>query len=247
MSMPKNIPDAASPEIVQNQNNAAQAWTFCYANDPDVNDLLHRGYSAGRWGGFDVVDVDHTFGTSTTTYVSAKVSDGTLNFSTSNTNFNDGTNYKRVETVVTDGTGITTVTDYRGGPGGAHGGAGGAGGGSATKVIQLAASDETTALTTGTAKLTFRMPYAMTVSAVRASLTTAQASGSIFTVDINESGTTILSTKLTIDNTEKTSTTAATAAVISDTSLADDAEITIDIDQVGASGATGLKITLIGT
>ena len=115
------------------------------------------------------------------------------------------------------------------------------------EAIQLAASDETTALTTGTAKVTFRMPFAMTLTAVRASLTTAQASGSIFTVDINESGTSILSTKLTIDNTEKTSTTAATAPVISDTALADDAEITIDIDQIGNGTATGLKITLIGT
>jgi hypothetical protein len=111
----------------------------------------------------------------------------------------------------------------------------------------VAASDETTALTTGTAKVTFRMPYAMTVTAVRASLSTAQASGSIFTVDINEGGTTILSTKLTIDNTEKTSTTAATAAVISDSALADDAEITIDIDQIGNGTAKGLKVTLIGT
>lgn len=113
--------------------------------------------------------------------------------------------------------------------------------------IILAASDETTALTTGTSKVTFRMPYAFTVSSVRASLTTAQTSGSIFTVDINEGGTTILSTKLTIDNTEKTSTTAATAPVISDTSLADDAEITIDIDQVGNGTAKGLKVALIGT
>jgi hypothetical protein len=113
--------------------------------------------------------------------------------------------------------------------------------------IQLAASDETTALTAGTAKVTFRMPHAMTLTSVRASLTTAQASGSIFTVDINEAGTSILSTKLTIDNTEKTSTTAATPAVISDTSLADDAEITIDIDQIGDGTAKGLKITLIGT
>jgi hypothetical protein len=91
------------------------------------------------------------------------------------------------------------------------------------------------------------MPYAMTITAVRASLSTAQASGSIFTVDINEGGTTILSTKLTIDNTEKTSTTAATAAVISDTALADDAEITIDIDQIGNGTAKGLKVTIIGT
>jgi hypothetical protein len=55
----------------------------------------------------------------------------------------------------------------------------------------------------------------------------------------------VLSTKLSIDTTEKTSTTAATAAVISDSSLADDAEITIDIDQVGSSTAgTGLKVGL---
>lgn len=113
--------------------------------------------------------------------------------------------------------------------------------------IQVAASDETTALTTGTAKITFRMPYAMTLTAVRASLSTAQASGNIFTVDINEGGSSVLSTKLTIDNTEKTSTTAATAAVISDSALADDAEITIDIDQIGNGTAKGLKVTLIGT
>jgi hypothetical protein len=113
--------------------------------------------------------------------------------------------------------------------------------------IQLAASDESTALTTGTAKVTFRMPHAMTLTGVRASLGTAQTSGSIFTVDINEGGTTILSTKLTIDNGEKTSTTAATPAVISDASLADDAEITVDIDQIGDGTAKGLKITLIGT
>lgn len=113
--------------------------------------------------------------------------------------------------------------------------------------IQLACSDETTALSAGTAKVTFRTPCAMTVTAVRASLTTAQASGNIFTVDINEGGTSILSTKLTIDNTEKTSTTAATPAVISDSSLADDAEMTIDIDQIGDGTAKGLKVTIIGT
>lgn len=115
-----------------------------------------------------------------------------------------------------------------------------------TECIIVACSDETTALTSGTGKVTFRMPYAFTLSAVRASLTTAQTSGSIFTVDINEGGTTILSTKLTIDNTEKTSTTAATPAVISDTALADDAEMTVDIDQIGDGTAKGLKIILIG-
>jgi hypothetical protein len=113
--------------------------------------------------------------------------------------------------------------------------------------IGLACSDETTPLTTGTAKVTFRMPCAMTLTAVRATLTTAPV-GSTLIVDINDSGTSILSTKLSIDASEKTSTTAATAAVISDSSLADDAEITLDIDQVGSSTAgAGLKVWLIGT
>ena len=114
-------------------------------------------------------------------------------------------------------------------------------------VIQAAASDESTALTTGSAKVTFRMPYAMTLTAVRASLSTAQASGSIFTVDVNQGGSSIISTKITIDNTEKTSTTAAAPPVISTSALTDDAEITIDIDQIGNGTAAGLKVTLIGT
>ncbi len=115
------------------------------------------------------------------------------------------------------------------------------------EVITVAVSDETTALTTGTGKFTFRMPYAMTLTAVRASVTTAPT-GSTIIVDINEGGTTIMSTdKLSIDASEKTSTTAATAAAITDSSLADDAEITIDIDQVGSTVAgAGLKVTLIG-
>ena len=117
---------------------------------------------------------------------------------------------------------------------------------SGTESFVLTVGDETTAIAATTAQKTFRMPYAFTLTAVRASLSTAQASGTIFTVDINDSGTTVLSTKLTIDNTEKTSTTAAAAAVISDTTLADDAEITIDVDQIGDSSAKGLKVILIG-
>jgi hypothetical protein len=109
----------------------------------------------------------------------------------------------------------------------------------------IAVGDETTAITTGTAKVTFRMPYAFTlVGLPRASLTTQSSSGNP-AIDINEAGASIFSTTLTIDSGEKTSTTAATPAVVSDSALADDAEITIDIDTAG-TGATGLKVTLIG-
>ena len=110
--------------------------------------------------------------------------------------------------------------------------------------LWIACSDESTALTTGTAKVTFRMPFAATLLAVRANVKTAPT-GSTLIVDINEEGTSVLSTKLSIDATEKTSATAATAAVISDSALADDAEMTIDIDQVGSTVAgVGLKVGL---
>lgn len=111
----------------------------------------------------------------------------------------------------------------------------------------IAASDETTALTTGTAKVTFRMPYAFTATEVRASVTTAPT-GSGITVDINEAGATIMATnKITIDATEFSSETAATAPGITDSALADDAEITIDIDVVGSTIAgAGLKVMIIG-
>jgi hypothetical protein len=92
------------------------------------------------------------------------------------------------------------------------------------------------------------MPYAFTLTEVRASVNTAPT-GAILTVDINEGGATVLTTKLTIDIGELTSTTAATAAVIGGAgpALADDAEITIDIDQIGSTVAgKGLKVTLIG-
>lgn len=102
------------------------------------------------------------------------------------------------------------------------------------------------ALATGTGKKTFNAPHAMTVTAVRANLVEAQTSGNIVTVDINEAGSTILSTKITIDNNEKTSTTAATAPVVSDTAIADDAVIAIDIDQIGNGTAKGLKVHIIG-
>ena len=116
-----------------------------------------------------------------------------------------------------------------------------------TEAIGIAVSDETSALTTGTAKATFRMPYGFTLTDIRANVTTSPT-GSVLTVDVNESGTSILSTKLTIDAGEKTSTTAATAAVISDSALADDAEITVDVDGIGSMVAgAGLKIWLIGT
>ncbi len=110
----------------------------------------------------------------------------------------------------------------------------------------IAVGDETTAITAGTAKVTWRMPYAFVVTAVRASLTTAQTSGGQVQVDVNEGGTTILSPKLLFDNGSKTTVGSSPQAAITDANLADDAEMTIDIDNVGDGTAKGLKVCLIG-
>jgi hypothetical protein len=109
----------------------------------------------------------------------------------------------------------------------------------------VALSDETTAITTGTAKATFRIPFACTMTALpRANVNTVSSSG-LPTFDIKKNGTTIFSTTLTIDASEKTSVTAATPAVLSggSTTFADDDEVTIDITTAG-TGAKGAKITL---
>ncbi len=113
------------------------------------------------------------------------------------------------------------------------------------EAFPIAVSDETTAITTGDAKITFHMPFAFTLTSVVAGLSTVSSSGAV-TVDINESGSTIFSTKITIDQSEETSTTAATPAVLSDTSIAQWAKMTVDIDGAG-TGAKGLKLYFIGT
>ncbi len=114
-------------------------------------------------------------------------------------------------------------------------------------VIQVAVSDETTNLTTGDAKVTFRMPHAMTLTGIRASVTTAPT-GAKVTVDVNKAGVSILTTKVTIDVSTKTSVGAAIPPVILTSALADDDEITIDLDVIGSVIAgKGLKLTLLGT
>lgn len=115
--------------------------------------------------------------------------------------------------------------------------------------FSFALSDETSALTASTTvqKVTFRMPYAFTITSVQASVRTAGTGAALLTVDVHDSGTTIFSTKITLDASEKTSTTAATAAVLSDTALAADAEVTFFIDQLDTdSAARGVKVSIIG-
>lgn len=111
--------------------------------------------------------------------------------------------------------------------------------------LGFACSDESSAVTTGL-KVTFRMPFAMTLSSVRISLGTAPTIGS-FIVDVKQNGTSVFSTLVSIDSTELTSTTASAPSVLSITSLTDDSLMTIHVTQIGSGDpGKGLKLVLIG-
>jgi len=112
----------------------------------------------------------------------------------------------------------------------------------------ITVSDESTDLdTTNNPKTTFRMPFGYILSEVRASVRVAAIGNDLLTIDIQQEGVSILSTKITLDSTEKTSTTATTPPSISTGTLNDDDEIEIRIDQIGeTTPGQGLKVYLIG-
>jgi len=109
-------------------------------------------------------------------------------------------------------------------------------------------TSETGDLTVADNLAQIRMPFAFTLTEVRAFVNTAPV-GAALTFDITEAGSTILSTLITIDVTEKTSESAATSPVISaaGSGLANDAIIGFNCDVIGSSTAgAGGKIMLIG-
>lgn len=112
--------------------------------------------------------------------------------------------------------------------------------------ITIACGTETAIISAGTSKVTFHSPTDFTIIDVFAGLNVAQTSGSIFTVDINNNGVSILSTLITIDNTEETSLTANAPAVVSSPQIVKGDKITIDVDQIGDGTAVGLKVYING-
>jgi len=111
-------------------------------------------------------------------------------------------------------------------------------------IVSLTAEDGDLTVADNLAQI--RMPFAFTLTEVRAFVNTAPT-GAALTFDITEGGSTILSTLITIDVSTKSSEDAATPPVISDTTLADDSIIGFNCDVIGSSTAgAGGKIMLIG-
>lgn len=108
------------------------------------------------------------------------------------------------------------------------------------QVIEIA--KDGTAIT-GSSQYTFRAPFAMTLTQIpRALLSVASSSGSV-SLDITAAGSSIFTTQLSIDESEKTSVTAATPAVLGTTNISNDSEIIFDVVSAG-TGAEGLKVIM---
>lgn len=113
---------------------------------------------------------------------------------------------------------------------------------SASRFLTYRAVSSGTTLSTGT-KIggDWVIPFTGTVTAVGATVDTAGTTGTM-QVNILKNGTTILSTKITLDSTEKTSRTAATPPVISVPGAATGDIFTFNVDTVQTTPATGLTI-----
>jgi len=109
-------------------------------------------------------------------------------------------------------------------------------------VYRLVSPDEDTAVANIVGG-DFVMPFQGYITSVGATVDTAGTTNTT-TVDVNKNGTTIMLTKITIDSTEKTSRTAATASVIdsSKVNFVVGDIFTFDVDAVSSTPAKGLTV-----
>ena len=88
-----------------------------------------------------------------------------------------------------------------------------------------------------------RLPDKIRITSIGAYVDSAGTTGSA-QIDINDGGTSILSTKITIDSGEESTKTATILAVISDKTINADSAITFDIDTIQSTAASGLVVWL---
>jgi len=121
-----------------------------------------------------------------------------------------------------------------------------------SRSLEVACSDETTAITVADNLIKFRMPFGLELNdgedGVRASLSTAGGTSGTTTCDITMNGSSIFTTTLLTINDGDTTSVGATEPNVTTTTLTDNSEIIVNCDVITGSGAeAGLKIQLIGT
>jgi len=118
------------------------------------------------------------------------------------------------------------------------------------ETIPIALGDESTVLSTASTSVpvvTYNIPYGFEVTNVIISATIAGTGVNLVTVDVHDDGTTIFSTKVTLDATEKTSATSSTQPVINSGTIVANSLIEIFVDVVDTDNVcAGLKVWLVG-
>jgi len=116
------------------------------------------------------------------------------------------------------------------------------------QTFRFEVGDRSTELTTGDDKLTFTFPSTFTLTDIFMTVETAPTDA-ILIVDVEDTDASSIFTTnlLTIDSTEVTSKTAATARSLTDTSVTAGADWHVNIDQIGSTfGGAGITIYVIG-
>ncbi|WP_421885135.1 hypothetical protein [Methylibium sp.] len=146
MAFPQQIqsPPQYQAEVVVNENLETLGHQAVYGKNPLTTTALTWGYFGGRWGGFAVADGTLTLTNSATNYIVVAVATGVASVSTSNTNWNNSTDYARVYQLTTAGGVVTATQDHRAGPGGAHGYSAAGGGGGGVSSVAASGGVETT-------------------------------------------------------------------------------------------------------
>lgn len=232
-------PSQNDKEVTINELFAAASPAMEYARDPATSDGFKWGYLNNRWGGFTGANGSFDLTPEADNYIVVKRADGVCSVSTNTTNWNNTIEYARAYKVLAYEADFKWE-DYRAGPGGVFGP-------EVTQVIGLSLSNMDSDITVKSSANYFRFLHRFTLTRPPIiTLFEAQGSGSTFTVDQNKNGTSILSTKMTIDNGEYSSETAAVAPVVSDAVYPAGSVATWDIDQIGVSGAKGLQVQMWG-
>lgn len=251
--------DAASPSMI-------------YGRDAAGCDGLVWAYFGGRWGGNVVGDGSVTLSPSTTYYMSVSRADGSVTIEDTLYDWENSTDFCTAYIITTDTTKVSDYQDWRAGPGGTLWGGGTGGSSSAedvsydngdsglaaenvqdaidelasvsgsTKFVQVALSDMTTSLTTGTAKAIWFAPENGQIVDVWIGVN-GQSSSGVVRIDVNDSGGSIFTTRPAIDASESTSLTGTAAVLDGTVSFSKGDKFTFDIDDAGTS-AEGLQAVI---
>ncbi|MBK8772749.1 MAG: hypothetical protein IPM06_20295 [Rhizobiales bacterium] len=114
----------ASPEVPINENFETLDHAAVYGKAHATTTGLTWGYYGGRWGGFAVAAGTLALTNAATNYVVVERATGAVTVATTNTNWNNSTDYARAYKLTTAGSVVTATEDHRAGPGGVHGSAG---------------------------------------------------------------------------------------------------------------------------